>query len=675
MNHPLYPNLFNELDLGFTKLKNRIIMGSMHTGLEDKTKYFKKLALYFGERAKGQVGLMITGGIAPNRTGWVAPLSGKLSTQREVARHRRVTREVHRYDGKICMQILHSGRYGFHPLIVAPSSGKAPISPFKPRVLSEKGIEKQIQAFVRCAQLAREAGYDGVEIMGSEGYLINEFISRHTNRRNDDWGGSLENRARFGLEILKRTRKVTGDDFIIIFRLSGCDMIDQGNTLDETLQLARWVEEAGASMINVGIGWHEARIPTIATVVPRGAFSWVAKPVREAVNIPVITSNRINTPELAESILERGDADLVSLARPLLADPEFALKALEERSGEINTCIACNQACLDHIFEGKKVTCLVNPAACREEEWTPVMTDNRKRIAVVGAGPAGLAAAVTAAKSGHEVTIYEAGKETGGQFRIAVNVPGKEEFRETLRYYQNQIQLLKINLITGKKADAETLLSQAFDSIIIASGVKPRTIDLPGLNHKSVMSYVDLLSGNKQAGDRVAIIGAGGIGFDVAAYLTHREEQDNEAIPAFLREWGVDPTLKSPGALIETIGNKPVRQIYLLQRKPGKPGKTLGKTTGWIHRIALKKNRVEMISGVSYQKIDRKGLHIKVKEEERLLEVDTIVVCAGQIAVHGLYEELKDQHRDVHLIGGAKKAGELDAKRAIAEGTQTALSL
>ncbi|PIE03689.1 MAG: NADPH-dependent 2,4-dienoyl-CoA reductase [Acidobacteria bacterium] len=665
-----YPHLLNELDLGFTTLKNRVVMGSMHTGLEDRSRHFKRLAGYFAERAKGQVGLIVTGGIAPNRAGWVAPFSGKLSHKREVPKHRLITKAVHEYGSAICMQILHSGRYGFHPLIVAPSSGKSPISPFKPRPLSEKGIQKQIASFVKSAVLAKEAGYDGVEIMGSEGYLINQFMAQRTNRRHDQWGGSFENRSRFALEILKRTRQAVGENFIIIFRLSVCELVKDGTTLDESLKMADLLAKAGATMLNIGIGWHEARIPTIATMVPRAAFTWVAKHIKKHVHIPVITSNRINTPELGEEVLARGDADLVSLARPLLADPMFVQKAMHDRSDTINTCIACNQACLDHVFAGKKVSCLVNPMAGHEDQFDIPDIKEKKRVAVVGAGPAGLSAAVQAARIGHQVDLYEAQSEIGGQFRIAMQVPGKEEFKETLRYFSVMIAEHQVNLHLNAPVDIQELTDRKYDHVILASGVKPRKPPIPGVDHPMVVRYDELLLGKVEPGEKIAIIGAGGIGFDVAAFLTHDANFDVNDVDGFLKEWGIDKTLEAKGALLSPQLEHPNRTIYLMQRKTEKLGKNLGKTTGWIHRIQLKKKEVEMISGVAYQKIDDRGLHIRVKDQERLLEVDQVVICAGQNSIRDLEQGLQDAAIPFHVIGGAKLAAELDAKRAILEGFQ-----
>jgi 2,4-dienoyl-CoA reductase (NADPH2) len=663
-----YPNLFTPLDLGFTQLRNRALMGSMHTGLEDKADDYPKLAAYFAERARGGVGLIVTGGIAPNRLGWLAPFSGKLTSRRETGRHRTVTEAVHAEGGKICMQILHAGRYGYHPLCVAPSRIKSPISPFTPWPLPGWGVKRQVKAFVRCATLAREAGYDGVEVMGSEGYLINQFLVPRTNRRTDRWGGSLENRMRMPVEIVKGIRDAVGEAFIIIYRLSMLDLVPEGSLWEEVVAQAKAVEAAGASIINTGIGWHEARIPTIAATVPRGAFSWVTRRLKGEVGLPLVAVNRINTPEMAEKVLADGDADMVSMARPLLADADFMAKAEQGREEEINTCIACNQACLDHIFSRKRATCLVNPRACYETELVYEPAEEKRKIAVVGAGPAGLAVSTVAGQRGHAVTLFEAADEIGGQFNMAKRVPGKEEFNETLRYFGKRLEMAGVDLRLGHEATVSDIAGGGFDVVVIAAGVLPRIPELPGVDHPKVLSYIDVLLEGAEVGDRVALIGAGGIGFDVAEYLSHQGEKQDEA--AFLREWGVDPTISTRGGLAPD-GPKPAparRTIYLLQRKAEKLGKRLGKTTGWIHRLELRHRGVEMIGGVQYKAIDDEGLHIEVEGESRLLAVDSVVICAGQLSRRGLAAELETAGLPVHVIGGAKLAAELDAKRAILEG-------
>jgi 2,4-dienoyl-CoA reductase (NADPH2) len=672
-----YPHLLAPLELGFTTLRNRVLMGSMHTGLEDRRKDYEKLATYFAERARGGVGLMVTGGIAPNIAGWVAPFSGKLNRRWEVGRHQLVTRAVHAEGGKICMQILHTGRYGFHPFSVAPSKIKSPITPFTPHELSSQGVERQIKAYVRCAVLARDAAYDGVEIMGSEGYLINQFLVAHTNHRTDQWGGSFQNRMRFPVEIVRRMRQAVSHDFIIIYRLSMLDLVKDGMSWDEVVTLAKAVEAAGATIINTGIGWHEARIPTIAIMVPRASFTWVTRTLKGQVKVPLITSNRINRPEVAEDILARGDADMVSMARPFLADPEFVRKAAEEREDEINTCIACNQACLDHIFLKKRASCLVNPRACYETELNYLPTQRKKRIAVVGAGPAGLSFVIVAAQRGHEVILFEAAPEIGGQFNLAKHIPGKEEFREVLRYFQRQLELTGVQVKLGQRVSAAELIADGYDEVILATGVKPRKPPIPGLDHPKVLSYVDMLLHGKPVGKSVAIIGAGGIGFDVAEFLSHDGVSPSLDKDLFFREWGVDTTLQARGGIegIKPQIESSPRQVYLLQRKASKLGEQLGKTTGWIHRSSLQHKKVKMIPGVQYDLIDDQGLHITVNGEQRLLAVDNVVICAGQESLRELEPELKAAGLSVHLIGGADVAAELDAKRAINQGSRLAAAV
>ncbi|CAB5092427.1 2,4-dienoyl-CoA reductase [NADPH] (EC [Olavius algarvensis associated proteobacterium Delta 3] len=677
MSHPLYPNLLSPLDLGFTTLKNRALMGSMHTGLEESPDGFVKMAAYFAERARGGVALMVTGGVAPNTSGTVAAGAIVLNSEEAVDNHRIVTGAVHDAGGKIVMQILHTGRYGYQPEIVAPSPLRAPINLFKPKALTKSGIEQQIDDFAQCAALAREAGYDGVEIMGSEGYLINQFIAPETNLREDRWGGTFENRIRFPLEILRRVRSAVGTDFIIIYRLSMLDLVRGGSTWEQILKLATAVAAAGATIINTGIGWHEARIPTIAAMVPRGAFTWVTSRLKGVVDIPLVTSNRINTPEMAEAVLAGGDADIVSMARPFLADPEFICKAEQQRAEDINTCIACNQACLDHIFQGKIATCLVNPRACRETELVYRPTDAKKKIAVVGAGPAGLSFATVAAERGHEVALYEKKDVIGGQLNMAVEVPGKEEFQETLRYYTRQLEKTGVTLKLGTEATAEGLRQEAFDLIVLATGVLPRIPDIDGLGHPKVLTYIQVLADKVPVGKRVAVVGAGGIGFDVADFLTHAGPQTSLDRDAFLKEWGIDKAYRSPGGLSDEGPqiHPAAREVYLLQRKKSKIGKDLGKTTGWIHRMNLKKRQVSMINGVTYRRIDDDGLHIAIKGEDKVLDVDHVILCTGQEPLRELHAKLVEQRVPVHLIGGADVAAELDAQRAIDQGARLAAAL
>ena len=682
MNHSPYPHLLAPLDLGFTTLKNRVLMGSMHTGLEDGRKHFPRMAAFFAERARGGVGLIVTGGFAPNIEGWAKPFAGMLATSAAARRHRPVTDAVHAEGGKIALQILHTGRYGYHPLCVAPSRIQSPISPFTPRELSAGGIERQIRAFVRCAKLAREAGYDGVEVMGSEGYFINQFLVKHTNQRTDDWGGSYANRIRLAVEVVKRVREAVGPDFIIIYRLSLIDLIPDGSNWAEVMELARAISSAGATLINTGIGWHEARVPTIATSVPRAAFTWLTHKLREnlraeGITTPVITSNRINMPEIADDVIARGDADMVSMARPFLADADFVNKAATGRRDEINTCIACNQACLDHTFAQKLTSCLVNPRACNELELVIPIAQAKKRFAVVGAGPAGLAASTTLAQRGHEVHLYDAADRIGGQFNMAKTIPGKEEFDETLRYFARQLALTGVQLHLSTRVDAPSLLSEKFDSVILATGVTPRDPKIPGQDHPKVLSYIDVLLHKKPVGQRVAILGAGGIGFDVAEYLAHGTDLGHKStttdLNAWLREWGVADPETQRGGVVRAQPEPPARQVMLLQRKAGKHGKALGKTTGWIHRAALKMKNVEMIAGVNYERIGDEGLFVTYGEGRKdgtVLAVDTIVLCAGQEPLRALQAPLQAAGVAVHLIGGALEAGELDAKRAIDQGTR-----
>jgi len=672
-----FPHLLAPLDLGFITLKNRVLMGSMHTGLEDRARDYPRLAAYFAERAAGGVGLIVTGGMAPTMRGWLAPFASSLIYPWQVKRHRLVTAAVHAADGRICMQILHAGRYGYHPLSVAPSPVQSPINPFKPKGLSQRGIRREIKGFVRAAKLAKKAGYDGVEVMGSEGYFINEFTTARVNKRNDEWGGEAANRYRIAVEIVKRIRAATGPEFIIIYRLSMLDLLPDGNSWDEIVAQARAVEAAGATIINTGIGWHEARIPTIATMVPRAGFSWVTRKLKGEVGIPLVTTNRINTPGVAEQVLAQGDADMVSMARPLLADADFVNKAASGRADEINVCIACNQACLDHTFSRQLASCLLNPRACHETILNYEEAAHKKSIAVVGAGPAGLAFSCVAAERGHRVTLFEAADKIGGQFNMAKRIPGKEEFYEALKYYRRQLDLKGVDLRLNTAADVAQLMD--FDEVVMATGVMPRVPEIEGTGHEKVLSYVDVLLGRAEVGKRVAIIGAGGIGFDISEYLGH-EHHNGPEFPtpeAFARQWGIDLSLQARGGVKDVVAEPETlaREIWLLQRKSSKPGKGLGKTTGWVHRMSLRKRGVKMLAGVQYRRIDEFGLHIEHDGESKLLEVDNIIMCAGQLPRRDLQEPLRSAGKKVHLIGGADVAAELDAKRAIKQGSELAAAI
>ena len=673
MSHSNYPNLLTPLDLGFTQLKNRVLMGSMHTGLEEAENGFERMAAYFAERAKGGVGLIVTGGFAPNREGATSDHAGGMETEQDAKNHKLITDAVHKEGGKICMQILHTGRYAFSEKLIAPSAIQAPINFFTPREVTQADIEQQIADFARCAYLAQQAGYDGVEVMGSEGYFINQFIVTHTNHRTDSWGGEYENRMRLAVEVVKAVREKVGPNFIIIYRLSMLDLVQDGSSLDEVIKLGKAIEAAGATIINTGIGWHEARIPTIATKVPRAAFTWVTAKVRKSLSVPVITSNRINTPEVAEDVLARGDADMISMARPFLADPEFVKKAEENRADEINTCIGCNQACLDHVFSLKMSSCLVNPRACHETELMIEPVTVKKKFAVVGAGPAGLAFATTAAERGHDVTLFDAGAEIGGQFNIAKRVPGKEEFYETLRYFKRKLEITGVTVKLNTRVDAATLNSLDIDEVVLATGISPRLPEIAGIDNEKVMTYLDVFAG-KDVGAKVAIIGAGGIGFDVAEFITHSGKATSLDIPAFMAEWGVDMTMQARGGIagIKPEHHKSEKEVWLLQRKASKVGAGLGKTTGWIHRTGLKHKGVNMVPGCEYVKIDAAGLHVKIGDEQQVLDVDSIIICAGQEPRRELVDGLK---KPLHLIGGADVAAELDAKRAINQGTRLAASL
>ena len=670
-----YPSVFQPLDLGFTSLPNRILMGSMHTGLEDKARDYPKLAAYFAERAAGGAGLIVTGGISPSLSGWLAPFSSTLNSRWQVGRHRLVTKAVHTAGGKICMQILHAGRYGYHPLVVSSTAKKSPISPFKPRQLGSRGIESLIKSFARCATRAREAGYDGVEIMGSEGYLINQFLSERVNTRDDEWGGDASRRLRLAEAIVSRVREAVGHDFIVVYRLSMLELVEGGSGWDDIVAQAKAVERAGATLITTGIGWHEARIPTIAAMVPRGAFTSVTGKLKPEISIPLVATNRINTVEVAEQVIARGDADMVSMARPFLADPEFPIKAMQNRTDEINVCIACNQACLDHAFQKKTASCLVNPRACHETELRIEPAAKQKTVCVVGAGPAGLAAATTAASRGHAVTLIDSATEIGGQFNLAKQVPGKQEFNETLRYFHRQLELTGVDLQLNRHVTDASELAH-FDEVILATGVTPRTPDIDGIDHPKVLSYIEVLRGRATVGASVAIIGAGGIGFDIAEYLSHDGDDSSTDPAAFMTQWGIDQRFEVPGGVLDhNPKQSSARNITLLQRKASKLGKNLGKSTGWIHRRSMALRGVNMLSGCEYVKVDDEGLHITTHGTAQVLDVDHVIICAGQLPLRELLSPLQTHEVSVHLIGGADVAAELDAKRAIDQGTRLAAAL
>ncbi len=672
-----FPHLFSPLDLGFMTLPNRVVMGSMHTGLEDRSRDYGKLAAYFAERARGEVALIITGGIAPSLSGWLAPFSARLDRRSQLRRHRLVTNAVHDEGGRICMQILHAGRYGHHPFCVAPSAIRSRITPFSPRALTTRGVSRQIRAYARCAVLAREAGYDGVEIMGSEGYLINQFLAPRTNRRTDRWGGSAVRRMQFAVAVTEAVRTAVGPDFIVIFRLSALDLVEGGSLGEEVMQLAAAVEKSGATMLDTGIGWHEARVPTVQSLVPRAAYSVLTSRIRAHVGIPVMATNRINMPETAEALLARGDADLVSLARPLLADPDWVHKARKGRDDQINTCIACNQSCLDRVFARRYASCLVNPRCCNETELNVVPTRVPRRYAVVGAGPAGLACAATLAERGHDVSLFEQDSRIGGQFNLAARVPGKEEFAETLRYFRRRLVVVGVDLRLGVHIQAPDLLKEDFDGFILATGARPRLPMITGLDHPAVHYYDEILSGRVRAGNHVAVIGAGGVGVDVATFLAMGNDRNSRHPDGYFREWGVDPLAATRGGVTDVKTRPPVpeRRIWMLRRGHGKPGAGLGRTTGWVHRARLRALGVEMLTGVTYERVDDEGLHIRVGTEHRSLAVHTVVVCAGQEPQRELLAGLERQGRPVHVIGGADQAVELDAARAIEQATRLAVTL
>jgi len=670
-----FPHLLAPLDLGFTTLANRTLMGSMHTGLEEEKGGFDKLAAFYEARAKGGVGLIVTGGISPNTRGRLAPFGCELSKFWQVSKHQKVTDAVHKYPTKICLQLLHAGRYSYHPFSVSASKVKSPINPFTPKAMSVRQIKGTIKDFAHSAKLAKRAGYDGVEIMGSEGYLINQFSCVKVNKRTDEWGGCIENRMRLAIETIRAVRASAGDDFIIIFRLSMLDLVEGGNSWQDVVTMAKGVEAAGATLINTGIGWHEARVPTISTSVPRAAFTWITERMKKEVSVPLVTTNRINTPEVAEDILSTGQADMVSMARPFLADENFVAKAAANKSDEINTCIGCNQACLDHVFKQQRASCLVNPTACYETELTFEKAKSNKKIAVVGAGPAGLAFSVYAAQRGHQVEIFDRGTEIGGQFNYAKQIPGKEEFFETLRYFNKQISLLNIGLNLNQEKSADELIAAGFDEIVLATGIVPRKLDIKGIEHEKVMSYLQVLRDKEPVGKRVAIIGAGGIGFDVAEFLVEDESLTTNP-EKWLQNWGVDKDYQENGGLIQPkMQEEPIREIFLLQRKNTKVGAGLGKTTGWIHRATLQKNGVQMLAGVSYDEVNDDGLVITIDDKQQTLPVDHVIICAGQESEQTLYQQLEDKGVAAHLIGGANVASELDAKRAIRQAAELAAKI
>ncbi|PSW03602.1 NADPH-dependent 2,4-dienoyl-CoA reductase [Photobacterium lipolyticum] len=670
MDDKSYPHLLAPLDLGFTELRNRVLMGSMHTGLEEARDGFKKLSAFYAARARGGVGLIVTGGFSPNFRGRLHPLSAQFSSARAARAHRVITDAVHEEGGKIALQLLHAGRYAMHPFAVSASAIRSPISKFTPRAMSSRQIHKTIEAFAKSAELAREAGYDGVELMGSEGYLINQFICKRSNHRYDEWGGSYENRIRFPIALVEAVRKRAGRDFIIIFRLSMLDLVEQGSTLEEVVKLAKELEKAGVTILNTGIGWHEARVPTIATQVPRAAFTWVTEKLKNEVNIPLVTTNRINTPQVAEDILSSDQADMISMARPFLADPEFVVKAEQDRADDINTCIGCNQACLDQVFAGKRASCLVNPQACYETELVLTPAANKRKVAVVGAGPAGLAFATAAAERGFDVDLFDKNEYVGGQFNLAMQIPGKEEFKETIRYFTRRLEQTGVKVTLGHAVEADEL--KGYDEVVVATGVKPRLPNIPGVESDKVIDYQTLIRDKVQLGQKVAVIGAGGIGVDVSTMLTEPDHQD---LDSWLKDWGIDKTIEHAGGLYPYEQHMSHRQVWLMQRKPGKVGKGPGRTTGWIHRRVLEKRGVELLGGVSYDKIDEQGLHITVEGQPRILDVDNIVLCSGQTSVEQLSDDLKHMNVNVHVIGGAEIAGEVDANRVIREAVELAAKL